>query len=192
MLQGLCRKEKETEIWKVRKLCPKGEMSTPTWSGKLNCLFKENAKLRKDYLRLRQKWTQEIGNEEMLILPSTKPIENSNLKDWSCIRRADQAQREKINLCGELEMRNRLFQESRARNCQKIEELLCCKETERARHLRSDELSVQQEKNPTTVSQLVTQIQDLQKKVNSLADARDFYDPETASSSGVSHVPSQP
>ena len=28
--------------------------------------------------------------------------------------------------------------------------------------------------------------------MNSLSDAREFYDPETASSSGASHVPSQP
>ena len=38
-----------------------------------------------------------------------------------------------------------------------------------------DELSMQQERNPTTVNQLLTQIQDLQSKVNSLADARDFF-----------------
>ena len=47
------------------------------------------------------------------------------------------------------------------------------------------------ERNPTTVSQLLTQIQDLQNKVNSLSGAREFYDPETASSSGATHVPSQ-
>ena len=41
-----------------------------------------------------------------------------------------------------------------------------------------------------TVSQLLTQIQDLQNKVNSLSDAREFYDAETASSSGATHVPS--
>ena len=160
-MQGLCRDEKETEIWKVRKLCPKGEMSTSTWSGKLNCLFKENAQLRKDHLRVRQKWTQEIGNEEMLILPSIKPIENSNLKDWSCIRR--------IN--GQIRL------DSRAKkNCQEIEELrrICREERERARQLRIDELSLQQERNSSTVSQLLTQIHDLQYKVNSLTDKRDF------------------
>ena len=43
------------------------------------------------------------------------------------------------------------------------------------------------------MSQLLTQIQDLQNKVNSLTDAREFYDPETASRlSGTTHVPSQP
>ena len=63
-------------------------------------------------------------------------------------------------------MRNRLFQESRAMNCQEIEELrtICCEETDRARQLRIDELFLQQERNPSTVSQLLIQIQDLQNK----------------------------
>ena len=56
-----------------------------------------------------------------------------------------------------------------------------------------DELSMHQERGIlTTVSQLLTQIQDLQNKANSLSDAIEFYDPETASSSGATHVPSQP
>ena len=65
-------------------------------------------------------------------------------------------------------MRNRLFQESRARNCQEIEESrrICREETERARQWRIDELSTQQERNPSAVSQLLTQIQDFHKKVN--------------------------
>ena len=42
------------------------------------------------------------------------------------------------------------------------------------------------------MSQLLTQIQDLQNKVKSLSDARELYDPVTASSSGATHVPSQP
>ena len=36
------------------------------------------------------------------------------------------------------------------------------------------------------------QIQELQDKVNSLNDTGKFYDSETASSSGLSHVPLQP
>ena len=38
----------------------------------------------------------------------------------------------------------------------------------------------------------MAQIRDLQNKVNSLSDARDFYDPESGSSSGATHVLSQP
>ena len=34
-------------------------------------------------------------------------------------------------------------------------------------------------------------IQELQNKVNSLSDAMEFYDPESGSSSGATHVPSQ-
>ena len=77
----------------------------------------------------------------------------------------DQAQREKINLCGEVEMRNRLFQESRVRNCQEIAELrrICCEETDRARQLRIDELSVQEERDLDAVSRLLTQSQDLRE-----------------------------
>ena len=44
-----------------------------------------------------------------------------------------------------------------------------------------------QERNPATVSQLLTQILELQNKVNALSDAREFYDSETAT-----HGPSQP
>ena len=51
--------------------------------------------------------------------------------------------------------------------------------TVRARQVRVFELSTHQERNPSTVSQLLTQIQELQNKVNSLSDAREsFYDPE--------------
>ena len=49
-----------------------------------------------------------------------------------------------------------------------------------------------QERNPETVSQLLTQVQDLQNKVNSLSDVREFYDPEFGSNSGATHVLSQP
>ena len=104
-----------------------------------------------------------------------------------------QANQGKDYFFGGLEMRKRLFQESHARNCQEIEELqrICCEETDRARRFKIDEWSLQRRKNPTTVSQLVTQIQDFQNKVNSSSDAREFYDPETASSSGTFHVPSE-
>ena len=72
-------------------------------------------------------------------------------------------------LCGEVELRNRHFQESHAKNCQQSEELrrICCEGTDRARQAGIDELSVHQKRDPTTLSQFLTQIQDLQNKVNS-------------------------
>ena len=53
---------------------------------------------------------------------------------------------------------------------QEIEELrrVCCEESNRARRAGIDDLSVHQERNPTTFSQLFTQIWELQNKVNSL------------------------
>ena len=59
----------------------------PTLKRKLKLLFKENVQLRKDCVRLRQKWTEEIGNKEKLILLSLKPIENLNLRDWTSVTR---------------------------------------------------------------------------------------------------------
>ena len=47
-------------------------------------------------------------------------------------------------------------------------------------------------KSQSTMNLLTVQIQELQDKVNSLSNAREFYDPWTASSSGLSHVSSHP
>ena len=106
----------------------------------------------------------------------------------------DNAQSERISLCGELEMRNKLFQESRTKDCQEIEELRrrCCEESDRARQAKLDELSMMQQRDPQTVSQLLAQMRESQDKANSLSDAREFHDPETAGSSGASHVTSPP
>ena len=97
-------------------------------------------------------------------------------------------------LCEELEKRNRAFQEDRARDCQETEELrrICCAEADRARQLKYDEPSTQKEDNPSAVNQFMVQIQELQDKANFLTDAKEFDDLETASSSGLSHVPCQP
>ena len=91
-------------------------------------------------------------------------------------------------------MRNSVFHEDCAKDCQEIEELrrICCEETDRARQLKLDELSMQQERNTTTVSQLLDSNSGFTIQGEFLADAREFYDPETASTSGASHVPSQP
>ena len=47
-------------------------------------------------------------------------------------------------------MRNKLFQESRTKDCQEIEELRrrCCEESDRARQAKLDELSVMQQRDP--------------------------------------------
>ena len=57
VLKALCREDKEIDIQRVCKLCLKGEISMSTWNRKLNWMFKENAQLGEDYLRLKQAWT---------------------------------------------------------------------------------------------------------------------------------------
>ena len=68
-----------------------------------------------------------------------------------------------LGLCDEPDMRNRASQEERARKCQEVEELqrVWCAEAERARHLRSDEFSTQEE-STSSVNQFIVQIQEMQ------------------------------
>ena len=91
-------------------------------------------------------WKQR--NSDLALYDTNRELETQRLELHQANQWADQAQREKINLSGESDMRDILFRETRARNCQEIEELrrICCEETDRARQLRIDELSLQQER----------------------------------------------
>ena len=93
------------------------------------------------------------------------------------VEQVDGELKEKKTFWGELELGDGLFQEDNARDCQEVEELrrVCCEETDRARQAKIDELSMHQERNPPTVSQLMDQTQELQNNVTSLSDARDFF-----------------
>ena len=81
-------------------------------------------------------------------------------------------------------MRNRLRYQGQVKTNQEIEELqrICREEAIHIGRLQRGELSLRQEMNPNTVSRLLKQIQELQ----------DLHDPDTARSSGASHVPGQP
>ena len=135
----------------------------------------------------------EKSNSDFAFQEINQEFESQRFQLHQASRWADQAQRVKVNLYGELELRNRLFQENHVRECQEIKELrrICCEETDQARQARSEELSMQQQRNPAIVSQMMAQIRDLRNKVNSLSDARGFYDPGSGSSSGATHVPDQ-
>ena len=90
-------------------------------------------------------------------------------------------------------MRKRLLRENRAKNAKKLknsEEFVATNQIEQDKQELMNCQCIKRE--IPTVSQLLTQIQELQNTVNSLSDASQFYDPETASSSGATHVPSQP
>ena len=139
-----------------------------------------------------RRWEQksaEIALYETHGEPESQRLELHQVNQW-----AVQARRKKINLCGEREMRNRLHREGQTRTCHEIEELgrICREKTNQVRQLKTDALSLRQEKDPNTVSQLLTQVQKSQNQVNSFEDAREFHDLDTASSSGASHVPGQP
>ena len=121
-------------------------------------------------VKLRQKLRREIGRREILTSLFRRSIRSLSLTAY--IKQVDGQIRlgETKSACMEnLELRNRLFQENHARDCQEIAELrrICCEESRRARQARIDELSLDHERNPTTVSQLLTQIRELQNKVNS-------------------------
>ena len=66
----------------------------------MNWSFKEKVQFREDYLRMKI-WTKEIGNNKIRILAFL--IVNSDFKNqWT-----DEVQKEKIDLCGELEVINK-------------------------------------------------------------------------------------
>ena len=129
-----------------------------------------------------------VGNLDHAFRETNQEFESQRFHLHQASQQADQAQRQKISLYGGLELRNRLFQENHGKVNQEIEERICCEEIEQTRQARSEELSVQQRRNPTTVSQMMARIQDLQNKVNTMTDAREFSDLESRSSSGAIHV----
>ena len=99
----------------------------------------------------------EIGNKEIPNSLNMRVIGNFNLKKKELLQVsqwADQAQRERISLCGELEMRNRNHYENQVRTNQDIEDLrrMCYEEANQVRRLQVEELSPRQEKDPKTVS----------------------------------------
>ena len=135
-----------------------------------------------------------IEKQKVQTWPSVNQIEF--LIAWNSTCRSqvyENSRREQIMLHAELDNRERelfrklvleLFRNWKMRK-------ICCTEAERPQQVRVNELSRQERESQSTVNQLTVQIQGPQHKVNSLNDSREFY-PETASSSGLSHVPSHP
>ena len=65
----------------------------------------------------------ERRNSEYALIESQRELGSQRLQLSEANQWADQAQRERIHLCSELEMKNRLHRECYARSCQEIEEL---------------------------------------------------------------------
>ena len=72
----------------------------------------------------------ERRNSEYALTESQRELEPQRRQLLEANQWADQAQRERIHLCSELDMKNRLHQERYARSCREIEELksCCCRE----------------------------------------------------------------
>ena len=151
---------------------------------------------QKNYQRLKLMWKLEGGSKEVQKLLYMNPIENLKLKDYSFFRRiyGTMLEAKELGCVENWKWGTSSSKKSRTKDCQEIEELRrrCCEESDRARQAKLDELSMMQQRDPQTVSQLLAQMRESQDKVNSLSDAREFHDPETAGSSGASHVTSPP
>ena len=91
-------------------------------------------------MKLRQKLRRK-RNSDIALYEVNQEFESQRFQRQQANRSADQAQRDKISLCGGSELRNRLFPDNNARDCQEIEELtrICCEETDRARQARIDD-----------------------------------------------------
>ena len=109
------------------------------------------------------------------------------------IQWTDQAQRERIPMCCEVEMRSRLHQEYYARSCQEIEELKrrCFQEENGVTQQKMNEQCLQHDQESRTVSLLRDQVRRLQERVEFLKDSKIFPDPDSPSSFGSAHVSHQ-
>ena len=65
----------------------------------------------------------ERRNSEKALIESQRELESQRRQFLEANQWVDQAQRERIHLCGELEMKDHLHQESYARRCREIEDL---------------------------------------------------------------------
>ena len=107
--------------------------------------------------------------------------------DW-----ADKAQLERRHLCGELEMKICLHQESYARSCRKIEELKKHYQEDNAvRQRKLEEFPTQHNQESRTESYLWDKVRRLQERFEFIEDWKIFHDPDSPSSSGSDHVPHQ-
>ena len=158
---------------------------------KLKWPFKEKAQLREGYLK---SGDENRENQNSPHYETHHKLEFQRMDVLQATQWADQTQRVKINLCGESEIGNRLHHESQVRTSQELEEKqrVCYEEVNQVRKLKIEVLSRRQEIYPSFVSRLSEQIQDMQNQLNSSAEAKEFHDTDTASSSGASHVPSPP
>ena len=172
------------------------EISEKTWNEELNKPFLVKIQLRENlYLTEYDLEIQNLErrNSEYALIESRRELESQRRQLLEANQWADQAQRERIHLCSELEMKNRLHQECYARSCQENEELRrrCFSEENGVTRQKWNEYSLQQDQESRTVSLLRDQIQKLQDRSEFIEDSKIFQDPDSPSSFGSAHVSHQ-
>ena len=170
------------------------EIAENTLNEELNKLFLVKIQFRENSSRLSTTWRSRIWNEEIqntYYLESQRELESQEQQLLMGSQWADQAQRERIHLCSELEMKNRLHRDCYARSCQEIEELKrrCCEEETEVTQQRMNEFTTQHDQESRTAILLRDQFRRLQERLAFIEDSRIFQDPDSPSSSGSAHVP---
>ena len=101
----------------------------------------------------RRSW--ERKKSDIALEENNQQHESQRLEFYQAKQWADQALREKqYIILWEVSTKNRIYQEHHAIDCRGVEELrrICCKQADRVRPLRTDELSFRQKQNSSTVN----------------------------------------
>ena len=135
----------------------------------------------------------ERRNSEYRLFELQRELESQRRQQLKASQGADQAQRQRIHLCSELEMKKRLHQECHARSCQEIEELKrhCSQEENEVTRQKNNEYSMQHDQESRTVSLLRDQVRKLQERLEFIEDSKIFQDLDSPSSFGSAHVSHQ-
>ena len=140
------------------------EISTKSLNGKLTRPSEEREWLSKKCRKVKQKWRRGIGKRETLTSLFNRPSRSLNLNDFNCTKQVGgQIWLREIKKSACMENWNWEIRSSK-KIMQGIAKKLKNWQANRARHARSDALSMQQQRNPTTVSQIMAQIRELQKE----------------------------
>ena len=98
-----------------------------------------------------------------------------------------ESRREQARLHEELTQREKVLRDTRIRNIHKVEAL------RRFQEMRIYEFSrTELRESQATFQELISQIQELQERMNQMNDSREFHDVESICSGKLSYVPTQP
>ena len=123
----------------------------------------------------------ERRNSEYALFESQRELESQRQQSLKANQWADQAQRQRIHLYSELEVKNRLHQECYARSCQEIEELKrrCYKDEHEVTQQKMNEYTMQHDQESRTMSLLRDQVRKLLERLEFIEDSKIFQDPDS-------------